>query len=205
MDDLNRIRQLAGLPILNEDAPPGWEGTTKTMKKHKEIDNPWALSWYMKNKGYHSHKTKSGKEKHESVEDDAEVIDEKWDSDYETPESKKGMWDGWSKERLEQRRSALRNKEERTDAESTELKQVNFALRAKSGWGDVDETIDEDTARLLTLAGVNEQQPPMSMDDFTTSKPEAMPTPPPAPANQPRPPSDTTGPPLSVDDLTSNK
>ena len=26
------------------------------MKKHKEIDNPWALAWYMKNKGYKSHK-----------------------------------------------------------------------------------------------------------------------------------------------------
>lgn len=36
-------------------APPGWEGTVKEMKKHDEIDNPWALAWSMKNKGYHSH------------------------------------------------------------------------------------------------------------------------------------------------------
>ena len=38
--------------------PPGWEKTVKKMKKHPEIDNPWALSWHMKNKGY----TPGGKE-----------------------------------------------------------------------------------------------------------------------------------------------
>lgn len=32
-------------------APEGWEDTVKKMKKHDEIDNPWALAWYMKNKG----------------------------------------------------------------------------------------------------------------------------------------------------------
>lgn len=33
-------------------APPGWEDTVKEMKKDPEIDNPWALAWSMKNKGY---------------------------------------------------------------------------------------------------------------------------------------------------------
>lgn len=203
-DDLDRILTLAGLTAketLNEVSPPKWEGTVKAMKKHKEITNPWALSWYMKNKGYHSHKTKTGKPKresvdeasdsttegmflqqmgdavdsllnakdtaralgypiedeiselaqrihglqnthvphfNESVEEDAEEpteVDEKWDTDYETPESKKGMWKGWSKERLEKRRNALRKKETRTPAETTTLRQINFALRAKSDWG----------------------------------------------------------------------
>jgi len=41
---------------IKEVAPPGWEGTVKSMKKHKEIDNPWALAHWMKNKGYKSHK-----------------------------------------------------------------------------------------------------------------------------------------------------
>ena len=41
---------------IREVSPPGWEGTVKAMKKHKDIDNPWALSWHMKNKGYKSHK-----------------------------------------------------------------------------------------------------------------------------------------------------
>ena len=51
---------------LNEKSPPGFEGTVKAMKKHKDIDNPWALSWWMKNKGYKSHKKKDGSEKSES-------------------------------------------------------------------------------------------------------------------------------------------
>ena len=42
-------------------APPGWESTVKKMKKHKDIDNPWALAWSMKNKGNepHPHKKSS--------------------------------------------------------------------------------------------------------------------------------------------------
>jgi hypothetical protein len=38
---------------LNEAAPEGWEKTVLAMKKHKEIDNPWALAHWMKKKGYH--------------------------------------------------------------------------------------------------------------------------------------------------------
>jgi DNA-binding NtrC family response regulator len=41
---------------LLEVSPPGFSGTTKAMKKHKEIDNPYALSWWMYNKGDKSHK-----------------------------------------------------------------------------------------------------------------------------------------------------
>jgi hypothetical protein len=49
--------------LINEVSPPGFEGTVKAMKKHREIDNPYALSWYMKNKGYESHKNKDGTDK----------------------------------------------------------------------------------------------------------------------------------------------
>ena len=41
--------------LKKEIAPPGWEGTVKAMKKNKEIDNPYALAWYMKNKGAKPH------------------------------------------------------------------------------------------------------------------------------------------------------
>ena len=50
------VCELSSEYFLGEKAPKGWEGTVKAMKKHKEIDNPWALSHYMKNKGYTSHK-----------------------------------------------------------------------------------------------------------------------------------------------------
>jgi hypothetical protein len=45
------------MKTANEVSPPGWGGTTLAMKKHhkKDIDNPWALSWWMKNKGAKPH------------------------------------------------------------------------------------------------------------------------------------------------------
>ena len=50
---------------LVEVSPPGFKGTVKAMKKRhsREIDNPWALAWHMKNKGYKSHKMASREEK----------------------------------------------------------------------------------------------------------------------------------------------
>ena len=45
---------------IDEKAPEGWEGTVKAMKKHGDkIDNPYALTHWMKNKGYKSHKSES--------------------------------------------------------------------------------------------------------------------------------------------------
>ncbi len=37
--------------IRAEVSPPGWEDTVKSMKKHKNIKNPWALAYWMKGKG----------------------------------------------------------------------------------------------------------------------------------------------------------
>lgn len=62
---------------LAEAAPEGWEGTVKGLKKHKdEIDNPYALAWYMKNKGYKSHKKEDVTESvlREGEEEKAELI-----------------------------------------------------------------------------------------------------------------------------------
>lgn len=39
---------------LDEVAPKGWKKTVERMKKHKEIDNPFALAYWMKKKGYKS-------------------------------------------------------------------------------------------------------------------------------------------------------
>lgn len=41
---------------VTEVSPPGWKGTTRAMKRHSDkIDNPWALSWWMKKRGEHPH------------------------------------------------------------------------------------------------------------------------------------------------------
>lgn len=38
-----------------EAAPPGWSGTVRAMKGEKDIDNPFALAWSMRNKGATPH------------------------------------------------------------------------------------------------------------------------------------------------------
>lgn len=60
---------------MDEVAPPGWEGTVKAMKKHKEIENPWALAWSMKNKGQKSHVKEAIDYDMVSAADDAETME----------------------------------------------------------------------------------------------------------------------------------
>lgn len=60
-----------------EVAPPGWEKTVKAMKKHDEIDNPYALAWSMKNKGYKSHKKESTDPYFESLRSRVEELAKK--------------------------------------------------------------------------------------------------------------------------------
>lgn len=55
-----KIKKAVGLKEegieLQEKSPPGFKKTVEAMKKHGEIDNPFALAWWMKKKGYKSHK-----------------------------------------------------------------------------------------------------------------------------------------------------
>ena len=60
-----------------EVAPPGWEKTVKAMKKHDNIDNPFALAWSMKNKGYKSHKKESADPYFESLRAKVEELAKK--------------------------------------------------------------------------------------------------------------------------------
>ncbi len=51
--DSGKFKVTRGMEAVS---PPGWSGTTQKMKEdHPEIGNAFALSWYMRNKGYHSH------------------------------------------------------------------------------------------------------------------------------------------------------
>jgi hypothetical protein len=47
-DNMSKAKEL--LKML-EVSPPGWSGTVKAMKKNKDIDNPFALAWFLKKKG----------------------------------------------------------------------------------------------------------------------------------------------------------
>lgn len=44
-------------------SPPGWSGSVEEMKKHKDITNPFALSWWMHEKGYKPHHKEKKKKK----------------------------------------------------------------------------------------------------------------------------------------------
>ena len=62
---------------MEESAPKGWEKTVKAMKKHDNIDNPFALAWSMKNKGYKSHKKESADPYFESLKAKVEELAKK--------------------------------------------------------------------------------------------------------------------------------
>lgn len=66
---------------INEVSPKGWGGTVSAMVKHhkKDIDNPWALANWMKNRGDKPHykndpegsKSKKEPEKKEKYKDES--------------------------------------------------------------------------------------------------------------------------------------
>lgn len=64
------------------------------------------------------------------------VLTEKWKDAAPTDPDKKGMFDGWSLTRL---RAKLEKemKKEKGERDSTMIKELEFAIRAKTGWGKV--------------------------------------------------------------------
>lgn len=52
-EEMFNIAASTGIGISKEAvAPPGWEKTVEKMKDNPEIENPFALAWWMKEKGY---------------------------------------------------------------------------------------------------------------------------------------------------------
>jgi hypothetical protein len=70
----------------SEVSPPGWEGTVLRMKQHPEVSNPWALAYYMRNKGYSPQVGPRGGKKKEARE-----------SQLVTSGSSAGAKKGWEK------------------------------------------------------------------------------------------------------------
>jgi len=82
--DPKKLKAMAESVGLDEVSPPGWSGTVKAMKGEggkklkkyadepesgdkKDIDNPWALAWYMHKKGAKPHyKPEPGKPKYKA-------------------------------------------------------------------------------------------------------------------------------------------
>lgn len=75
MSDFKKlVDHVASGKRVDEVSPPGFKGTVKAMKKRHsdEIDNPYALAWWMKNKGYKSSKKATGGPK-EAMGDPASI------------------------------------------------------------------------------------------------------------------------------------
>lgn len=72
----------------------------------------------------------------ELLESFLDIIGEKWATEYQTPESKKGMFKGKNISDLESSLDKLKasGPHEKGSKEYTKMKQINFALRAKRDW-----------------------------------------------------------------------
>ena len=74
-----------------------------------------------------------------AYESTEEKVDEKWNTDYETPKSEKGKYKGKTLEQLHALRDKLSDKKDKTKKDTDTLRELNFAIRAKTGWGKVDK------------------------------------------------------------------
>ena len=70
----------------------------------------------------------------EDLEEAADELSEKWRGKHEVKSIDKWGKDEKSVAQLEKRRAALKKKKKHTAAETKELRQINFALRARRGW-----------------------------------------------------------------------
>lgn len=59
-------------------------------------------------------------------------LEEKWKGDAEIEQT--GEWSDMTVAQLRKRKKGLMDKEERTKAEQDEVREINFAIRAKTGW-----------------------------------------------------------------------
>ncbi len=80
------------------------------------------------------------------------LLNEAWDKKMDTPDSKKGMFKGKSKEDLKSELSAAKKKSKKhhddgtkePESLKTKIKELEFALRAKNKFGKVNEDTDLD-------------------------------------------------------------
>lgn len=123
---------------INEVAPPGMEDWIKDRKPEfkKRYGDRWeevlyATAWKQHNKN--------------------ESVEEKWDTETKTPKSERGKYKGKTVEELRKSYNALKDKENKTEAEKERMHELSFAIRAKTGWGKVNEEDDIRSRKLSDL------------------------------------------------------
>lgn len=124
----------------NEPHIPGTgKETQRDLSKGKKIDYKRAAA-EMKEKGMKFPSKPKPTHSNESETPLLASLLEKWKEGADIPESKKGMFKGRTKASLESELSKLKESGPYTkgSAEYTRMKELMFALRAKSNWGEVD-------------------------------------------------------------------
>lgn len=114
------------------------------LNESKECDHTSAWHKEGKDCSMCGAKSKIGSRNGAAEPDDLEEskqISEKWDTNYETPKSKKGMFKGRTKASLKKQLKGLKNNPNKTDALKTKEKEINFALRAKNKFGTAESYI----------------------------------------------------------------
>jgi hypothetical protein len=109
----------------------------------------------------------------EKVTDGGQKVSEKWDTDYKTPKSKKGMFDGRTKESLEEELSKLKasGPHKEGSSEFTKMKELQFALRSKNDFGKVKESAEEIAKRIIaSVKGHNAPHDAKNDGDAATDK-----------------------------------
>ncbi len=131
----------------------GFKKTVSAIKKGSSAENPEAVAAAIGRKKYGKAAfqkaaaagKKMGEDAAENIPNE-ESLEEKWGGDYSTPEARKGMFKGKTEADLKKQLSNLKKTgpHEKGSKEYTKMKQLQFAIRAKSGWGKVaEEQVDE--------------------------------------------------------------
>src|SRR3972149_5893258 len=66
-------------------------------------------------------------------------MDEKWNLEGKKKVKSTGEWKKKTVTELKAKKKAIKDKEHRTAEDTKKLRQINFAIRAKTGWGKVKE------------------------------------------------------------------
>jgi len=118
----------------------------KEISKNPKVKNPAAVAATIGREKYGQRamtkKAIAGKKaKHHEMDEDFSPINEKFDEPVKLNPAKKGMFAGKSKAELQKQYNHLKasGPHHKGSPEYTKMKELAFAIRAKSGWGKMDE------------------------------------------------------------------
>lgn len=132
----------------------------KEIGKNPKVKNPAAVAATIGREKYGqkamTKKSIAGKKAHEELDETGypSELDEKWAGDTKLNPEKKGMFKGKSKADLEKQLARLHKTgpHKKGSPEYTKQQELNFAIRAKSGWKEGEEMADEGNAFTGKLA-----------------------------------------------------